>query len=58
MVILGAFATLVVLSSANLTQQAFTTVVELGVLARGEMMSKRVEEQFWQLIVLGTLVGL
>jgi phosphatidylserine/phosphatidylglycerophosphate/cardiolipin synthase-like enzyme len=38
------------LSSANLTQQAFTINMELGMLVRGGMMPGRVEEQFEQLI--------
>jgi phosphatidylserine/phosphatidylglycerophosphate/cardiolipin synthase-like enzyme len=38
------------LSSANLTQQAFTINMELGMLIRGGTMPKRVEEQFRALI--------
>jgi phosphatidylserine/phosphatidylglycerophosphate/cardiolipin synthase-like enzyme len=38
------------LSSANLTQQAFTINMELGMLVRGGMMPGRVEEQFEKLI--------
>lgn len=38
------------LSSANLTQQAFTINMELGMLVRGGTMPKRVEEQFRVLI--------
>jgi len=34
------------LSSANLTQQAFTINMELGMLVRGGTMPKRVEQQF------------
>ena len=38
------------LSSANLTQQAFTINMELGTLVRGGTMPGRVEQQFDQLI--------
>ncbi len=38
------------LSSANLTQQAFTINMELGMLVRGGTMPSRVEQQFEQLI--------
>ena len=38
------------LSSANLTQQAFTINMELGVLVQGGTMPSRVEKQFDQLI--------
>lgn len=38
------------LSSANLTQQAFTINMELGMLVRGGTMPKRVEQQFDRLI--------
>ena len=38
------------LSSANLTQQAFTINMELGILVRGGTMPRRVEEQFRGLI--------
>ena len=41
------------LSSANLTQQAFTINMELGMLVRGGAMPKRVERQFEQLIESG-----
>ena len=43
------------LSSANLTQQAFTINMELGVLVRGGTMLKRVEQQFDSLIRSGEL---
>ena len=43
------------LSSANLTQQAFTINMELGMLVRGGVMPKRVERQFEQLIESGQL---
>lgn len=43
------------LSSANLTQQAFTINMELGMLVRGGMMPGRVEQQFERLIVSGQL---
>ena len=43
------------LSSPNLTQQAFTINMELGVLVRGGTMPKRVEEQFRMLIQSVTL---
>jgi phosphatidylserine/phosphatidylglycerophosphate/cardiolipin synthase-like enzyme len=38
------------LSSANLTQQAFTINMELGMLVRGGTMPSRVEQQFKQLV--------
>jgi phosphatidylserine/phosphatidylglycerophosphate/cardiolipin synthase-like enzyme len=38
------------LSSANLTQQAFTISMELGMLVRGGTMPKHVEQQFDRLI--------
>jgi phosphatidylserine/phosphatidylglycerophosphate/cardiolipin synthase-like enzyme len=40
----------VFLSSANLTQQAFTINMELGMLVRGGVMPKQVEQQFELLI--------
>lgn len=43
------------LSSANLTQQAFTINMELGMLVRGGMMPNRVEQQFDRLIQSGQL---
>jgi phosphatidylserine/phosphatidylglycerophosphate/cardiolipin synthase-like enzyme len=43
------------LSSANLTQQAFTVNMELGMLVRGGTMPGRVEEQFRRLIQNGQL---
>jgi phosphatidylserine/phosphatidylglycerophosphate/cardiolipin synthase-like enzyme len=43
------------LSSANLTQQAFTINMELGMLVRGGTMPSRVEQQFDQLIHSGQL---
>lgn len=43
------------LSSANLTQQAFTINMELGMLVRGGTMPKRVEWQFDRLIQSGQL---
>lgn len=43
------------LSSANLTQQAFTINMELGMLVRGGTMPRRVEEQFKGLIQSGQL---
>jgi len=43
------------LSSANLTQQAFTINMELGMLVRGGMMPSRVEQQFVRLIQSGQL---
>lgn len=43
------------LSSANMTQQAFTINMELGMLVRGGMMPKRVEQQFDHLILSGNL---
>lgn len=46
------------LSSANLTQQAFTINMELGMLVRGGPMAGRVEQQFDQLIQSGQLRSL
>jgi len=43
------------ISSANLTQQAFTINVELGMLVRGGTMPRRVEQQFEHLIQSGQL---
>ena len=43
------------LSSANLTQQAFTINMELGILVRGGTMPSRVERQFERLIQSGQL---
>ncbi len=43
------------LSSANLTQQAFTINMELGMLVRGGAMPGRVEQQFLRLIQSGQL---
>lgn len=43
------------LSSANLTQQAFTINMELGMLVQGGIMPKRVEKRFHQLIQSGQL---
>lgn len=43
------------LSSANLTQQAFTINMELGMLVRGGTMPGRVEQQFERLIDSGLL---
>jgi phosphatidylserine/phosphatidylglycerophosphate/cardiolipin synthase-like enzyme len=43
------------LSSANLTQQAFTINMELGMLVRGGTMPGRVEQQFERLIQSGEL---
>lgn len=43
------------LSSANLTQQAFTVNMELGMLVRGGSMPNRVEQQFDRLIQSGQL---
>ena len=43
------------LSSANLTQQAFTINMELGILVRGGTMPSRVEQQFERLIQSGQL---
>jgi len=43
------------LSSANLTQQAFTINMELGMLVRGGTMPSRVEQQFERLIQTGQL---
>jgi phosphatidylserine/phosphatidylglycerophosphate/cardiolipin synthase-like enzyme len=44
------------LSSANLTQQAFTINMELGMLVRGGTIPKRVEQQFDLLIQTGQLL--
>lgn len=44
------------LSSANLTQQAFTINMELGILVRGGTMPIRVEMQFERLLKLGQLI--
>ena len=44
------------LSSANLTQQAFTINMELGTLIRGGSLPQKVEAQFDKLIQAGTLV--
>jgi len=44
------------LSSANLTQQAFTINMELGTLIRGGSLPQKVETQFEKLIQAGTLV--
>lgn len=38
-----------------MTQQAFTINMELGMLVRGGLMPKRVEQQFDQLILSGNL---
>jgi phosphatidylserine/phosphatidylglycerophosphate/cardiolipin synthase-like enzyme len=46
------------LSSANLTQQAFTINMELGVLVRGGSLPERVEHQFKRLIEDGHLKAL
>jgi phosphatidylserine/phosphatidylglycerophosphate/cardiolipin synthase-like enzyme len=46
------------LSSANLTQQAFTINMELGMLVRGGTMPERVEQQFDRLIQKGQLTPL
>lgn len=46
------------LSSANLTQQAFTINMELGMLVRGGTMPGNVEKQFQQLIENGHLRAL
>lgn len=46
------------LSSSNLTQQAFTINMELGMLVQGGTMPKRVEQQFEQLIASKTLARL
>lgn len=46
------------LSSANLTQQAFTINMELGMLVRGGTMPRRVEKQFERLIQKKTLEAL
>lgn len=43
------------LSSANLTQQAFTINMELGMLVRGGTMPGRIEQQFERLIKVGEL---
>ena len=42
-------------SSANLTQQAFTINMELGILVRGGTMPERIEKQFERLVHAGTL---
>lgn len=42
-------------SSANLTQQAFTINMELGVLVRGGLIPEQVEEQFARMIQSGQL---
>jgi cardiolipin synthase A/B len=44
------------LSSANLTQQAFTINMELGMLVRGGTIPSRVEQQFARLIESGQLI--
>lgn len=44
------------LSSANLTQQAFTINMELGMLVRGGTMPRRVEKQFERLLYDGVLL--
>lgn len=46
------------LSSANMTQQAFTITMELGVLMRGGAMPRRVEQQFDRLIQSEQLRGI
>jgi phosphatidylserine/phosphatidylglycerophosphate/cardiolipin synthase-like enzyme len=46
------------LSSANLTQQAFTINMELGMLVRGGTMPRRVEQQFGRLILDAQLIRL
>ena len=46
------------LSSANLTQQAFTINMELGMLVRGGTMPERVEKQFERLVRMGELAPL
>ncbi|MGA2617901.1 MAG: DISARM system phospholipase D-like protein DrmC [Thermoguttaceae bacterium] len=43
------------LSSANLTEQAFTINMELGLLLTGGMLPSQVEEQFERLIGMGIL---
>lgn len=43
------------LSSANLTQQAFTINMELGMLVRGGTIPRRVEKQFERLVQMKTL---
>jgi len=43
------------LSSANLTQQAFTINMELGTLIRGGSLPQKVEAQFDRLIQMKTL---
>jgi phosphatidylserine/phosphatidylglycerophosphate/cardiolipin synthase-like enzyme len=43
------------ISSANLTQQAFTINIELGLLIRGGTIPRRVEQQFEHLIQSGQL---
>jgi phosphatidylserine/phosphatidylglycerophosphate/cardiolipin synthase-like enzyme len=44
------------LSSANLTQQAFTINMELGTLVRGGSLPQKVEQQFERLIQAGELM--
>tara|TARA_Y100000589_G_scaffold261766_1_gene251981 strand:- start:5013 stop:5804 length:792 start_codon:yes stop_codon:yes gene_type:complete len=44
------------LSSANLTKQAFTINMELGMLVRGGKMPRRIEQKFDHLIKQGILV--
>ncbi len=46
------------LSSANLTQQAFTINMELGTLIRGGSLPQKVEQQFEQLIKANVLLKL
>ena len=46
------------LSSANLTQQAFTINMELGVLVQGGTMPSRVEKQFDQLLAKDILADI
>lgn len=46
------------LSSANLTRQAFTINMELGMLVRGGSMPTRIEHQFDRLIATGELSAL
>ena len=46
------------LSSANLTHQAFTINMELGMLVRGGSMPERVEKQFQSLIDSGQLAAI
>ncbi|MEJ7637276.1 MAG: phospholipase D-like domain-containing protein [Singulisphaera sp.] len=43
------------LSSANLTHQAFTINMELGMLVKGGTLARRVEQQFDQLVHAGHL---